>query len=403
MSIVTLNRSNSLIFIEFEVLAKLTELWQTRIDACPEAPTLEYCGTVQGKDGELKAFRVLSGTVDVLSTDKDRAFYDKLLVVDTPNSLSDEDWEDRLPVEALFDDLGVSGLVFPLNRFTKANWTRQDPRIQREIWVADVRNVYTERRHTMVSLRTWGTCEASFIPGTIYRLSPRLVDFNTTKILSALFELDLKWESATDELSAQEQECYPHAFIPFMQLVLDPTSFGQTPDADHYVKTEKEIQSLFRRLRELGNGKAGSLVLKASQHHATQRIMGNRLSVIWGPPGKLLSNFCLQILDWSTGTGKTYTISLSLLRLIDVERRLYGPQPKVIFVTAITHAAIEACRSKLVRLMDTYRSIANMPSEWLTDTTIEVVSSGNNHPAPRKTGSIIHIYMGTIYQVRSIT
>ena len=72
-------------------------------------------------------------------------------------------------------------------------------------------------------------------------------------------------------------------------------------------------------------------------------------------------------------------------------------------MTAITHAAIEACRSKLVRLMDAYRSIADMPSEWLTDTVVEVVSNGNDHPAPRKTGRIIHIYMGTIYQVRSIT
>lgn len=267
------------------MLAKLTELWQTRIDACPEAPTLEYCGIVQGKDGELKSFRILSGTVDVLSADKDRAFYDKLLVIDAPNSLSDEDCEDKLPVEALFDDLGVSGLVFPLNRFTKANWIRQDPRIRQEVWVADIRNVHTERRNSMVSLRTWGTCEASLIPGTIYRLSPRLVDFNTTKILSALFELDLKWEFAMDELSTQEKEYYPHGFIPFMQLVLDPTSFGQIPAADQYVKTEKDIQSLFRSLRDLGNEKAGSLVLKASQHRATQRIMGNKLSVIWGPPG----------------------------------------------------------------------------------------------------------------------
>ena len=280
--------STQLIFIEFEVLAKLTELWQTRIDACPGAPTLEYCGVVQGKDGELKSFRVLSGTIDFLSTDKDRAFYDKLLVMDTPNSLSDEDCDDKLPVEALFDDLGVSGLVFPLNRFTKANWSRQDPRIQQEVWVADVRNVYTEKRNSMVSLRTWGTCETSLIPGTIYRLSHRLVDFNTTKVLSALFELDLKWEFAMDELSTQEQECYPHGFIPFMQLVLDPTSFGQIPAADKYVKTEKEIQNLFRTLKELGNDKAGSLVLKASQHRATQRIMGNKLSVIWGPPGMSL-------------------------------------------------------------------------------------------------------------------
>jgi hypothetical protein len=36
------------------------------------------------------------------------------------------------------------------------------------------------------------TCEATLVPDTIYRLSPQLVDFNTTKILSAIFELDLE-------------------------------------------------------------------------------------------------------------------------------------------------------------------------------------------------------------------
>jgi hypothetical protein len=42
-------------------------------------------------------------------------------------------------------------------------------------------------------------------------------------------------------------------------------------------------------LKSLGNDIAGSLVLKASQHKATQRILGNRLSVIWGPPGRNIS------------------------------------------------------------------------------------------------------------------
>jgi hypothetical protein len=67
---------------------------------------------------------------------------------------------------------------------------------------------------------------------SIYRLSPRLVDFNTAKILSALFELDMEWESALDELSPREREFCPHAFVPFMQLILGPTSFGEIPNAE---------------------------------------------------------------------------------------------------------------------------------------------------------------------------
>ena len=273
--------------LQFEVLAKLTELWQSRIDSCPEAPTLEYCGVIQAVGGQQHTFRVLSGAVDVPSTDKDRAFYDKLLVLDTADSLTDEDGSDHLPVEALFDDLGVSGLVFPLNRYTKANWERQDPRIQRELCVADLRNVYMDSRGrgTMVAMRTWGTSPIPFTIGATYRLSPRLVDFNTTKVLSSLFELDLQWESERELQTDEEKEMSPHSFVPFVQLILEPNSLGQIPASKLYVKTENEMQRLFRNLKELGNDTAGSLALKASQHRATQRILTNRLSVIWGPPG----------------------------------------------------------------------------------------------------------------------
>lgn len=278
------------------MLAKLTELWQARIDGCPEAPTIEYCGFTQGKSGQQHKFRVLSGTVDVPSTDKERTFYDRLLVVDTPVSLTSNEpgGEDKLPVEALFDDLSVSGLVFPLNGYTKENWMRQDPRVQQEVWIADTTNVYMDSRclGTTVTLRTWSTHEVPFVLGTVYRLSPRLVDFNTTKVLSALFELDLEWKSAQDDLPSQEKEASPHGFVPFLQLILDPGSFGQVPFGEQYVKIEKDIQTTFRTLRDSGDQGAGSLVLKASQHHATKRIMANRLSVIWGPPG-MFSNAAL--------------------------------------------------------------------------------------------------------------
>ncbi|KAF9529718.1 hypothetical protein CPB83DRAFT_868907 [Crepidotus variabilis] len=271
---------------QFEVLAKLTELWQSRIDGCPEAPSLKYVGTKTGRQGTEHVFRIISGTVDVPAADKDRAFYDKLLVLDSLESLTDEDAADKLPVEALFDDLGVSGLVFPLNRWTKAAWLRQDKRVQQELVVADLRNVYTDPTSTgtMVALRSWGTNNTTFVQGAIYRLSPRLVDFNTTKILSALFEIDMDWEYSLEELKESRGNSYPHAFIPFVQLILNPNSLGKTDQADAFLKTENQIQSLFRQLRALKNDVAGSLVLKNSQHRATQRILTNRLSVIWGPP-----------------------------------------------------------------------------------------------------------------------
>ncbi|KAF8161323.1 hypothetical protein B0H34DRAFT_652731 [Crassisporium funariophilum] len=278
---------------QFEVLAKLTELWQSRIQGCPDAPTLEYRNTVQGMHGPEHVFRLVSGNLDVPSTDKDMAFYDKLLVLDSSPSSSKEDSHDDIPVEALFDDLGVSGLVFPLNRYTKKYWEQQDSRVQRELVVADLRNVYTDRdrQETMVSLRTWGTCQVLFDEGCIYRLSPRLVDFNTTKTLSTLFEVDLLWGSAANGDDPGWEN--GHHNIPFLQLILDPNSFDKINMAKEYLRIENEMQKLFRDLKGLGNDIAGSLVLKASQHRAAQRILSNRLSVIWGPPGDRAISFLI--------------------------------------------------------------------------------------------------------------
>lgn len=87
------------------------------------------------------------------------------------------------------------------------------------------------------------------------------------------------------------------------------------------------------------------------------------------------------------------------MRLIEVERRQSGLQSKIIFITAVTHAAIEACRSKLVRLLHTYQSIQHLSKNWLDDVSVEVVTTGNDHPGPIRGGSTVHIYMGTIYQV----
>lgn len=386
------------------MLAKLTDLWKSRLDGCPEAPTLEYSNVVQGPNGPEYVFRLVSGTVDVPAFDRDWAFYDKLLVLDSSEVTNNGTDPDSLPVEALFDDLGISGLVFPLNRWTKASWGQQHPRVQRELVVADVRNVYTDKNgaSTMVALRIWGNWQMTLTPGLIFRLSQRLVDFNTSKILSALFEIDLLWESE-GSLYADEEDDGHHS-VPFLQLIMNPNSFGKIHGARKYVKTEGEIQKLFRDLKGLGNNIAGSLVLKSSQHRATQRILSNRLSVVWGPPGMSFRSVqeCL-VHDLAIGTGKTYTISLSLLRLIEVEGRYSGPRRRIIFITAITHAAIEACRSKLVRLMDAYRSIESLPHKWLDEVKVEVVSRGSDHPGPSRSDNGIYIYAGTLFQVSYIS
>jgi len=99
-----------------------------------------------------------------------------------------------------------------------------------------------------------------------------------------------------------------------------------------------------------------------------------------------------------TGTGKTYTISLSLLRLLEVQAQDTARQhPTVVFITAVTHAAIEACCGKLEQLIQVYRSIKDLPTAWLDELKIEMVTKGNEHAPPK--GTSVAIYAGTIYQV----
>lgn len=102
------------------------------------------------------------------------------------------------------------------------------------------------------------------------------------------------------------------------------------------------------------------------------------------------------------GTGKTYTIALSLLRLLDVQHRHGDRNTRIIFMTAMTHAAIEACLAKLSHLIDCYRSLDASLWGWLDQVAVEQVLTGYEHPAPSRSGHLVHIYAGTIYQVKIV-
>ena len=228
------------------------------------------------------------------AADKDRAFYDHLLVQDEDSEDNvDGESNDDIPVEALFDDLGVSGLVFPLNKKTQAKWDAQHSVVQRKLLVADLRDIVIEDQKSTVTLRTWGGWGVKLIKGHQYRLSPRLVDFNMTKILLTLLELDLRFEGPNGEDQDNGQS---HDSVPFLQLISNPRSFSGVGADDglrkKLLQIENNIQRSFRELKDLGISAAGALVLKSSQHRAAQQILLNRLSVIWGPPG---NSFAISI------------------------------------------------------------------------------------------------------------
>lgn len=197
--------------------------------------------------------------------------------------MEDTDVYTDIPPEALFDDLSVFNLVFPLNNFTKFRWLKQHRLVQKKILVADVQDIQIRESRTMVALRTSGQFDSFFKRDSVYRLSPRLVDFNITKTLSTLVEIDLQTPPSADYA----------VMPPFLQLFAQTRSFAKQRSewesvSEAFLRAEVQIQSLFKEVADLGSQAAAALLLKPSQRRALRRILGYRLSVIWGPPGMAL-------------------------------------------------------------------------------------------------------------------
>jgi hypothetical protein len=70
---------------------------------------------------------------------------------------------------------------------------------------------------------------------------------------------------------------------------------------------------------------------------------------------------------------------------------------KVVFLTAMTHAAIDACLTKLSQLIEHYRKIPDLSAAWLDRIKIEHVVKGKDHAPPAP--GLNYVYAGTVYQV----
>ncbi|GLB37710.1 hypothetical protein LshimejAT787_0407610 [Lyophyllum shimeji] len=217
---------------QFEVLIRLNELWHSRIEGCPDAPVLQYASPKPRAKG------------------LEHSMYDKIIVLDEPDDASSD-----VPMEALFDALAVSGLVFPLNRYTQAKWNFQHPIVQRALFVADLLDMAVDGSRTKIAIQAWGGTGIRFIPGRNYRLSPRLVDFKTSKASAVLLETNLR--CVTDTSHDEGSDTPAHLNVPLLQTILDPGSFGRGPMAEEYSRTENVIQRLFRDLKDLGHEAAG--------------------------------------------------------------------------------------------------------------------------------------------------
>ncbi|KAF8584285.1 hypothetical protein K439DRAFT_1153217 [Ramaria rubella] len=90
-------------------------------------------------------------------------------------------------------------------------------------------------------------------------------------------------------------------------------------------------------------------------------------------------------------------------------RARVGPH-QIVFVIAMTHATIQACLSKLQKIIDRYRQVPDLSLEWLEDLQLEHVLTGSAHSKPKiPSAQKSHaddvpkprtwIYAGTVYQL----
>jgi hypothetical protein len=124
------------------------------------------------------------------------------------------------------------------------------------------------------------TKKTEFKKDSIYRMSPRLVDFNFNRVLLNLVTMDFQ-HTLTDDP------------VPFMDLIENPSLFADSPSfcGDKERRIEKLIMTDLSDSSGIEHKDASALLLKASQRRAALRMMMKRLSVIWGPPGRVLLRF----------------------------------------------------------------------------------------------------------------
>ncbi|KAG8771648.1 hypothetical protein FRC16_005878, partial [Serendipita sp. 398] len=367
---------------QFDVLLRLDALWQDRLDGCPNAPVLRYLGAEKKGSTWYQIFDIISGTLEPRV--EDRAFYDWILVpeMDPPR-------QNAIPPEVYFDDLSVCGLVFPLNRYTKDRWDDQHSIVKDAVTIANITDVRMSgdnnledksanhgRPRSQAVLQTFFTGK-QLQKGVLYRISPRLVDFNFARVLLNLVAMDFQYS-----FSGESGES-----VPFHDLIENPPEFASSDSycGERGKRIEKEVLKGLRDLAKLEVPHAKELILESSQQKAAEKLMVNRLTVIWGPPG----------------TGKTYTLALSTLRMIEVLGTAALKECPIILVTAMTHAAIEAILSKIRSLMEHYGALKERDSSWLKMISLQRVWTGGTHPLPSSPSSKgkVNIYAGTTFQL----
>jgi hypothetical protein len=267
--------------------------------------------------------------------------------------------------ELSFDDLKYFNCVFPV---AKAKWASQPESIRRNLALAHPVSIDLpmDDDKPMISLQLYRSGEFKMVPGQEFRMLRRYVDFNLPKILRNFLEIDV---SSRTEKSI------------FLRLLENPNQVGQqsVDEEGRYAREEIRLNTLYRQLRDLGNSDAVQLVFQRSQRRVMQSILKRHATIVWGPPG----------------TGKTHTLALSTLYLLEILYTMTTDKV-IVWMTAVTNAAIEIFVQKLEFLRDRIKAIPNLKKEWIDALSILRITSGPKPPLPK---GRLTVAAGTVWQL----
>ncbi|KAJ3049779.1 hypothetical protein HK097_009221 [Rhizophlyctis rosea] len=274
---------------------------------------------------------------------------------------------DGTDAEMAFDDLKYQDTYF-----TRLSLAEEDKDVREAVCFARVVEVEGgDGGAVKVKLRL-RMAKGFTVKGGKFKLRQRLVDYNTKKIVKNLVET---------EADAVNNESVPL----FLQILDDVNKVGrQTPaNAKEDTAAERNLFTFYNEYYSLVGG-SKFLQFQTSQRRAFQAILNQSLTIVWGPPGH----------------GKTHTLALSTLRLMELSGRRRTPTSCRILMTACTHAAIDTFVNKLSFLLQRVRKIENMErGTWRDQVEVHrLTSDQTSAPSPASLSNLC-VVAGTVWSI----
>ncbi|KAJ3412687.1 hypothetical protein HDV05_000378 [Chytridiales sp. JEL 0842] len=228
---------------------------------------------------------------------------------------------------------------------------------------ADVTEI--EGRHVVLNVKCRVGYNFTFKNQSFF-LCRRFQDYNTGRVVSGLLDV----EKTRMERSLKDPPL-------FLRLFHDPQSLN----------IELPIQLASRRREEGGMDiikNTPNLSFLGSQDKAFSSMVSRPLTIVWGPPG----------------TGKTHTLALAALRLIESSFRRNPGAKFSIVMTAFTNTAIATFIAKVQELRAKRRSLLRVPfSDWLNRLEVVSLCSGGKLE-PKESWKQFTIFGSTVWQIQ---